>query len=121
MNKPAFSAIMTHSPDKPVLVFVSSRRQTRLTAQDFITMCANGENPKRFLHMPEIQMEQLCTQIKDPALKLSLQFGIGIHHAGVIDTDRKIVEELFLNEKIQILCCTSTLAWGCNFPGIEYY
>ena len=27
MNKPAYAAIQTHSPLKPVLVFVSSRRQ----------------------------------------------------------------------------------------------
>ena len=36
MNKPTYAAIRTHSPDKPVLVFVSSRRQTRLTALDLI-------------------------------------------------------------------------------------
>jgi activating signal cointegrator complex subunit 3 len=36
MNKPAYAAICTHSPTKPVLIFVSSRRQTRLTALDLI-------------------------------------------------------------------------------------
>ncbi|PQM33209.1 hypothetical protein Pyn_14185 [Prunus yedoensis var. nudiflora] len=36
MNKPAYAAIGTHSPTKPVLIFVSSRRQTRLTALDLI-------------------------------------------------------------------------------------
>lgn len=40
MNKPAFKAIMQHSKDHPVLVFVSSRRQTRLTALDLIALCA---------------------------------------------------------------------------------
>ena len=37
MNKPTFQAIKQYSPDKPVLVFVSSRRQTRLTALDLIS------------------------------------------------------------------------------------
>ena len=37
MNKPAYAAIQVHSPVKPVLIFVSSRRQTRLTALDLIT------------------------------------------------------------------------------------
>lgn len=36
MNKPTYAAITTHSPFKPVLIFVSSRRQTRLTALDLI-------------------------------------------------------------------------------------
>ena len=41
------------SPDKPVLVFVASRRQTRLTALDLISLCARADNPRRFVRMPE--------------------------------------------------------------------
>ena len=36
MNKPTYQAIQQHSPTKPALVFVSSRRQTRMTALDLI-------------------------------------------------------------------------------------
>nr|KAJ3419799.1 activating signal cointegrator 1 complex subunit [Polyrhizophydium stewartii] len=128
MNKPTYAAIMTHSPDKPVIVFVSSRRQTRLTAQDLITFCGNEDNPRRFLRMPEDEMEALLLNVKDAALKMALQFGIGLHHAGLIETDRKLSEELFVNGKIQVLVATSTLAWGVNFPahlvvvkGTEFY
>jgi replicative superfamily II helicase len=128
MTKPAYSAILTHSPSKPTIVFVSSRRQTRLTAQDFVALCGSDENPKRFLKLEENELNALLFKINDPSLKHSLQFGIGLHHAGLVDTDRKIVEELFCNEKIQVLIATSTLAWGVNFPahlvvikGTEYY
>jgi replicative superfamily II helicase len=128
MNKPAYSAILTHSPTQPVIVFVSSRRQTRLTAQDFISLCANDDNPKRFLHMTEENMEVVIDSIRDSSLKLSLQFGIGLHHAGLVEKDRQTVEELFLNGKIQVLIATSTLAWGVNLPahlvvvkGTEFY
>ncbi|KND03788.1 uncharacterized protein SPPG_01244 [Spizellomyces punctatus DAOM BR117] len=128
MNKPTYTAILTHSPRKPVIVFVSSRRQTRLTAQDLIALCGLDENPKRFLHMPEEDLEILVSQVKDQSLKLALGFGIGLHHAGLIESDRKISEELFVNGKIQILIATSTLAWGVNYPahlvvikGTEFY
>ncbi|KAI8820753.1 Sec63 Brl domain-containing protein [Fimicolochytrium jonesii] len=128
MNKPTYAAIMTHSPTKPVIVFVSSRRQTRLTAQDLISLCGLDENPKRFLHMAEEDLEILASQVKDQSLKLSLGFGIGLHHAGLIESDRKLSEELFVNGKIQILIATSTLAWGVNYPahlvvikGTEFY
>lgn len=66
--------------------------------------------------------------VKDSNLKLTLAFGIGLHHAGLHERDRKHVEELFVNCKIQVLIATSTLAWGVNFPahlvvvkGTEYY
>uniref|UniRef100_A0A3Q1AV92 Activating signal cointegrator 1 complex subunit 3 n=1 Tax=Amphiprion ocellaris TaxID=80972 RepID=A0A3Q1AV92_AMPOC len=126
MNKPTFQAIRSHSPAKPVLIFVSSRRQTRLTALDLIAYLATEDNPKQWLHQDE--REDIIATVRDSNLKLTLAFGIGMHHAGLHERDRKTVEELFVNCKIQVLIATSTLAWGVNFPahlvvvkGTEYY
>lgn len=47
-------------------------------------------------------MENIISGVKDSNLKLTLAFGIGIHHAGLIERDRKITEELFVNSKIQV-------------------
>ncbi|XP_059441040.1 DExH-box ATP-dependent RNA helicase DExH14 isoform X3 [Corylus avellana] len=128
MNKPAYAAICTHSPTKPVLIFVSSRRQTRLTALDLIQFAASDEHPIQFLSMPEEALQMVLSQVTDQNLRHTLQFGIGLHHAGLNDKDRSLVEELFANNKIQVLVCTSTLAWGVNLPahlviikGTEYY
>ncbi|KAI4303767.1 hypothetical protein MLD38_039362 [Melastoma candidum] len=128
MNKPTYAAICTHSPTKPVLIFVSSRRQTRLTALDLIQFAASDEHPRQFLSLEEDQLQMVLTQITDQNLRHTLQFGIGLHHAGLNDRDRSVVEELFANNKIQVLVCTSTLAWGVNLPahlviikGTEYY
>lgn len=63
MNKPCYAAIQTHSPTKPVLVFVSSRRQTRLTAMDLISFAAADERPRQFVHMPESELEALLDQV----------------------------------------------------------
>ncbi|NXM15705.1 ASCC3 protein, partial [Ploceus nigricollis] len=128
MNKPAFQAIRSHSPAKPVLIFVSSRRQTRLTALDLIAFLATEDDPKQWLKMDEREMNDIIVTVRDSNLKLTLAFGIGMHHAGLHERDRKTVEELFVNCKIQVLIATSTLAWGVNFPahlvivkGTEYY
>ncbi|THD24664.1 Activating signal cointegrator 1 complex subunit [Fasciola hepatica] len=128
MNRPIFSAINSHSPTKPVLVFVSSRRQTRLTALDLVSFIAATGDSKRWLHMETEKMDSLISTVQDVNLRLTLSFGIGLHHAGLQQRDRSLVEELFVNQKIQILIATSTLAWGVNFPahlvivkGTEYY
>lgn len=128
MNRPVFQAISTHSPSQPALVFVSSRRQTRLTALDLIAYLAGEDNPKMWMHTTEQEMDQIIATIKDSNLRLTLAFGIGIHHAGLQERDRKTVEELFVNQKIQVLIATGTLAWGVNLPahlvvvkGTEYY
>jgi activating signal cointegrator complex subunit 3 len=82
MNKPCYQAIMTHSPDKPVLIFVSSRRQTRLTAVDLITYLVSDQQPRRFLNMTETELQQVLQKIDDPSLKHTMSFGIAMHHAG---------------------------------------
>lgn len=70
----------------------------------------------------------MCAGVKDQNLAHVLQFGIGMHHAGLNERDRQIVEELFCSCKIQVLVATSTLAWGVNTPthlviikGTEYF
>jgi len=47
-------------------------------------------------------MNDILENINDSNLKLTLAFGIGLHHAGLQDRDRKTVEELFVNNKIQV-------------------
>ena len=116
MNRPTFLAVKNHSPKKPTIVFVPSRRQTRLTAKDLINFCGMEEDPRRFLHMDEEDLQLNLARVKDDALKEAINFGIGLHHAGLVESDRQISEELFLHNKIQILVATSTLAWGVNLP-----
>ena len=128
MNKPCYSAICQHSPLKPALIFVASRRQTRLTALDLIAHAAADESPKQFLRMSEADLAPLLERVHDSSLRHTLQFGIGLHHAGLKESDRTLVERLFAECKVQVLVSTSTLAWGVNLPahlvivkGTEFY
>ena len=47
-------------------------------------------------------MNDIIVTVRDSNLKLTLAFGIGMHHAGLHERDRKTVEELFVNCKIQV-------------------
>lgn len=129
MNKPAFQAIREHAPNSPTLVFVSSRRQTRITSMELINFMITENNTRQWLKMSENEILDIIDHdISDETLKHTLEYGVGVHHAGLLEKDRMIVEDLFLNQKILVLVATSTLAWGVNFPahlvvvkGTEYY
>ena len=47
-------------------------------------------------------MENILQRIHDPNLRFTLAFGIGLHHAGLHEGDRRFVEELFVNQKIHV-------------------
>jgi superfamily II RNA helicase len=42
--------------------------------------------------------------------------GVGCHHAGLSGGDRALVESLFAERAIAVLCTTRTLALGVNLP-----
>jgi len=58
-----------------------------------------------------------AAKLRDPKLKdLVTRNCIGYHHAGMDSSDRSLIENLFLNAKLLVLFCTSTLAVGVNLP-----
>lgn len=60
-------------------------------------------------------MSMVVSQVMDENLKHTLQFGVGLHHAGLNDRDRSLVEELFTNTKIQVIVF-QLLSFGLHFP-----
>uniref|UniRef100_A0A4W4GXY6 U5 small nuclear ribonucleoprotein 200 kDa helicase n=1 Tax=Electrophorus electricus TaxID=8005 RepID=A0A4W4GXY6_ELEEL len=107
MAKPVYHAIMKHSPTKPTLVFVPSRRQTRLTAIDILTFCAADVIPQRY-----VESSPVC--LSDATLKETLSNGVGYLHEGLSTTERRIVEQLFSSGAIQVVVASRSLCWGTN-------
>ncbi|EEY19053.1 ATP-dependent DNA helicase MER3 [Verticillium alfalfae VaMs.102] len=102
-----------------IMVFVHSRRDTYMSA--------------KMLH--EKAVDQFCLDLFDPSghpkyenavrdmksskakdLRELIPKGLGIHHAGMARSDRNLMERLFGEGVIKVLCCTATLAWGVNLP-----
>lgn len=45
-----------------------------------------------------------------------LDHGIAVHHAGLSDDARALIEWLVEEEKVRVLCATTTIVQGINFP-----
>lgn len=77
MNKPAFKAIRQFSPQKPVLVFVASRRQTRVTALAFVSMLQKETDPNQWLGMDQQELERIIKSTVDENLRVTLPHASG--------------------------------------------
>jgi len=114
MAKPVYHAIMRHSPKKPAIVFVPSRKQTRLTAIDLLTFCAADTQPTRFLHVDESDLEPYLEPFTDQTLKETVANGVAYLHEGLTDIEKKIVGQLFSSGAIQVVVVSRNLAWGLS-------
>lgn len=110
MAKPTFSGVIAHSPEKPVIIFVPSRKQCHLTAIDMITYAAASGFPNRFLRINEGDIGTY----KDPTLLHTINHGVGFIHNGLSKGDKAKVLNLFRAGSIQILVCPFDLCWSLD-------
>ncbi|XP_067928050.1 U5 small nuclear ribonucleoprotein 200 kDa helicase-like [Watersipora subatra] len=114
MVKPVYQAINRHSVNKSAIVYVPSRKQTRLTAIDLITYTLAEKNAARFLHVTAQDLEPFLLQLNDKTLKETVCNGVAYLHEGLSDTDRRIVTKLFNSGAIQLVVVSKNLAWGSS-------
>ncbi|KAG8421650.1 Pre-mRNA splicing [Metarhizium acridum] len=111
MAKPAYLAITQMSPDKPAMIFVSSRKQTRQTARDLLAACVADDDEDRFLHAEVDQMRPLLDRVHEEALAEALSHGIGYYHEALSQSDKRIVKHLYDNGAIQVLVTSRDTCW----------
>lgn len=119
-----------------VMVFVHARKETVKTAlalrdaaqmEGVLVNFLCDDHPRFDFFRREIG------QSRNKEMKQLFDNGFGIHHAGMLRTDRNMMERMFearaikvnygvfttyiiSQETLQVLCCTATLAWGVNLP-----
>lgn len=113
LNHKLPDVIRDFSNDKPTLIFCATRKSasnaaTTLVKEGKLDLCYSSEKRKHYI--------QVSASVKDKTLQETTRYGIAFHHAGLSLSDRKIIEEAFLQSHLFILCCTSTLAMGVNLP-----
>ena len=107
------------SNNNQVIIFVHSRKDTARTATMLKNKFLKTDNINKLKPQETGSKEILLsesTNIKDPSLRQLLEYGIGIHHAGLTKEDRSLSEDLFADGLLKVLVSTATLAWGVNLP-----
>lgn len=101
------------------MVFVHSRKETGKTAR-MIALKAQqyGETALFDCSSDSSYAFALKEVKKSNSREVSDLFdaGLGIHHAGLLRSDRSLTERMFASGLMRVLCCTATLAWGVNLP-----
>ncbi|VDK71756.1 unnamed protein product, partial [Onchocerca ochengi] len=116
MSRPVYTAIVRHGGKlrpRPALVFVPSRRQSRSTAVDMLTMAHADGQSKRFLHInpQEPSFVRLLDNVQDKTLKETLSCGVGFLHEGTSVKDMAVVEQLFQSGAIQVCIVPRTMCY----------
>jgi antiviral helicase SLH1 len=102
-----------------VMVFVHARKETVKTAQKLKEMATEEGGLDAFdtRDHPKFQFYRRDVGTsRNKEMKELFDYGFGIHHAGMLRSDRNMMERMFEDNAIKVLCCTSTLAWGVNLP-----
>jgi len=110
-------ALDTIRKGKQALVFCPTRRSAESTAQKISKLLESDENTSKLstsvLKAASSSTSQ-CRKLSDTVLK-----GVAFHHAGLVQKQKKAVENGFRENKIKIICCTPTLAMGVNLPAFR--
>ncbi|KAF8309549.1 Sec63-domain-containing protein [Clavulina sp. PMI_390] len=102
-----------------VMVFVHARKETVKTAQALRQAAIDEGALEDFDTSGHPSFELFRRDIgtsRNKEMKELFAQGFGIHHAGMLRSDRNMMERMFEARAINVLCCTATLAWGVNLP-----
>ncbi|KAI0832546.1 Sec63-domain-containing protein [Trametes gibbosa] len=102
-----------------VMVFVHARKETVKAAEAIKESAQADGTLEDFECGDHPQFDFFRRDIgtsRNKEMRQLFDHGFGIHHAGMLRSDRNMMERMFEARAIKVLCCTATLAWGVNLP-----
>jgi pre-mRNA-splicing helicase BRR2 len=129
MARPVYGAICRHAPKgEPSIVFVPTRKHAKLASLDLLTFAAADGAPNKFLACEPDDLAPYLDQVKDPAVRHALGFGVALIHESMDGDERALVDRVFASGAASVLVVTAPLAWGltasCKLSvimGTQYY
>ncbi|KAK4347253.1 hypothetical protein RND71_033592 [Anisodus tanguticus] len=113
-----FDILMQHSRGKSALVFCSTRKGAQEAAQQLSQTAMTFGHSNPFIKSREQQerLREASLSCSDKQMQSYILYGVGYHNGGLSMNDRNLIEGLFLNGDLRVLCTTNTLAHGINLP-----
>lgn len=102
---------------KQAIIFAHKRGETYSTALELIDIIKERSADAHLFDCEDSwKAKKDVDRSTNQQIKDLFKFGFGIHHAGMLRKDRNLIERLFSEGQIKVLCSTATLAWGVNLP-----
>lgn len=116
MAKPAHAAIRSGVTGDGAIVFVPSKAQCRVVAEDLITQCAMAQELQGYLpsHLSADDLEPYLARLQDISLVDFLTRGIGIYHEGISKLDRTLILELYAEGIVRVLMVPRDSCWSLS-------
>ncbi len=113
-------AVSTIREGGQALLFVNTRRAAEAAAHKAASAIKQILTDRDQRELAGIS-EQVLSGSEEPtrlSRKLSALFrsGVAFHHAGILSSDRRAIEDAFRQSRIKFLAATTTLAMGLNLP-----
>jgi len=102
---------------KQAIIFAHKRAETYTTALEIIEMLKEQSKDEHLYDCEDSWKSKAeVSRSGNQQIKDLFPHGFGLHHAGMLRKDRTLVEKMFSEGHIKVLCSTATLAWGVNLP-----
>ena len=110
-----------HQQEGQLLVFVGTRRSAQSEAKKLsqrMLKLLTKENPNSLPTLKELseKISRTSNSAMGDNLAECILGGVAFHHAGLMHTQRNLIENAFKEKILHCLCATPTLAAGVNLP-----
>ena len=106
-----------HSLDRPNIAFNVERdfQQVEEKRQRLLYLCKELETPGIIYFSSRGKAEEMARFLQENGLK-----GVEFYHAGLSNSERILIQQQFILNKINIICCTSAFGMGINKQNIRF-
>ena len=112
-----------HKRNKQLLIFVATRRSSESLSErigKFIFKHLNEDQRQELNNLSQRALHQLERPTRQcQRLAFVLKNGVAFHHAGLLSSQKSLIEDNFRKGLIKVICATPTLALGVNLPAFR--